>query len=121
MPFGPFQIGAYQLQLPFIESKHAAIWKLFTRVVVRFRQAERRIGNKQRTVRSVNEIVGAVEAFSFEAIHENRQRPIFLHTCDASVAVLIDGQSSLRVEASDHWSPVENIQRCLCRSTRYSF
>ena len=65
---GAFQIGAHQLQLGLIEGKHAAVGKPFTRVVVGFRQTERRIAKEERSVGAIDEIIGTVEPLAFVAV-----------------------------------------------------
>src|SRR5271157_4811759 len=79
-------------------AKDPAIGQLFPWIIEELRQSKWRIGEIQRSVRLVDEIVGTVEPLSFIAVSQHRKLTILLQANNATVAVLIDGEPPLLVE-----------------------
>src|SRR5271165_465231 len=79
-------------------AKDPAIGQLFPWIIEELRQSKWRIGEIQRSVRLVDEIVGTVESLSFIAVSQHGKLAVLLHANHAAVAVLVDGQPSLLVE-----------------------
>ena len=63
-----------------------------------FGKAKRRISKEQRAVRSIDKIVWTVEPLALITVSENGLRAIFLVMHDAMIAVLVNRESSLRIE-----------------------
>jgi hypothetical protein len=81
-----------------VEREYAAEGKLLARIVVEFRQSERRIGEKKRAVGAVHEIVGTVQTLTFILAGEHGDPAVFLHARDPTVAMFVDRQPALGVE-----------------------
>src|SRR5262249_17690396 len=92
------QVRGEELQSAVRPSIYAAERGLFAGVIEGFRQAKRRISEVERSVRFVHEIGRTVEPLALITVCENRQGAIFLETCHASVAVLIDRESILTIQ-----------------------
>src|SRR2546422_7590294 len=71
---------------------------LFSRVVEELGQPEGRVGEIERPIGPVNQVVGAVEPLSLVAVGKNGQRSVRLEAGHAAVAVLVDRQPALRIE-----------------------
>ena len=71
---------------------------MLARIVEELWKTERRIGEEERAVRSINEIVRTVKALALIAVRQHGLRPVVFVAHDAMTAVLIDGQPSLRIE-----------------------
>src|SRR5205823_1425291 len=95
---GSDQLGCGQLHLAVLDAEDAAERQLLARIVVDARQPERWVGEVERAVRAVDEVVGAVEALALVAIGEHRERAGALQASDAAVAVLVDGEPPVAVE-----------------------
>src|SRR5215831_6730504 len=93
------QFGRQQLQLAVVNRKNAAKRKLFPFVVEKLRQAERGIGEEQRSVGAINEIVGTVQSLAVIPVCDYRERAVRLEPCNAPVAMLADRKPPLRIES----------------------
>src|SRR6516165_115011 len=62
------------------------------------RQAERRVGEVQRPVRAVHQVMGAVQPLSYVTIGEHGDVTVRLDADDAPVPVLANGEPPVRVE-----------------------
>ena len=76
----------------------AAERQFLSRIGGELRQAERRIGEEQRAVRPVDQVVRRVQPLALETVGEDVDLAVGAKPGDTPVAVLVDGQAALRVE-----------------------
>src|SRR6266481_5175881 len=99
-PIRATQFVGQQLDL-FPVSRYAedtAVGQFFSWIVEELRESERRVGEIQRSVGLVDEVIGTVEPLSFVAVGQHRKLPVLFHANDPTIAVLVDGEPSLLIE-----------------------
>src|SRR5215469_2422845 len=80
------------------QAKHTAVGQFLSRIVEEFGQAERGVGEVQRPVRPVNEVVRAIEPLPFVAVSQYRQDAVLLETRHPTIAVFVDREATLSVQ-----------------------
>src|SRR5437868_4518851 len=92
------QIGGQQLDLLAIwrDAEYTAVGQFFTWIIEELRQPKRWIGEIQRSIRLVDEIVGTVEPPPFIAISEDCELAILLHTNHATTLPIENHRSPPR-------------------------
>ena len=105
MPFGPASSSVTSVTSPSRTAEDAAERQLLVGVVAHARQPERRVGEAQRAVGAVDEVVRAVEPAALEAVGEHGRVAVRVDADDAAVAVLADRQPARRGRTSSPFEP----------------
>src|SRR5437016_13591876 len=80
------------------QAEDTAVGQLLARIFEEFRKTERRVGEIQSSIGTVDEVIGAVQALALISIGQDGQLPVLLETRHTAVAVFVDGESLLRIE-----------------------
>src|SRR5205823_6461197 len=91
------EVRAHKPQLTVMDGIDPGEWHLAARVIMELWQSEGRIGEKQRAIAAIDEIVRRVQTLTIVAVGEDSGEAVLLDAHDAAVAVLAKGQPALRV------------------------
>src|SRR5581483_11361637 len=97
-PVGASQVGADQPQHAVFYGEHAAVRQFLARIVEELRKAEWRVGEVERSIRSIHQVIPTVKTFTIVAIGEHGNRTIGFKPRDTAVPVLIDGQPGQTIQ-----------------------
>src|SRR5262249_31326818 len=109
-PVWPAELTCQERELAIFPSVHPAEGQLLARIVEELWQTKGGIGDVQGAIRLVDQVVRAVEPLALVAVGEHGFTAIAFQPDHAAIAMLIDGETSLRIERE----PVRSRLPILC-------
>ena len=93
------EVRAHKPQPAVMDGIDPGEWGLATGIIMELWQSERRIGEKQRSIAAIDEIVWRVQTLTIVAVGEDGGEAVLLDADDAAVTVLAKGQPAFRVNS----------------------
>ncbi len=97
-PVGPRELRRPEANLPLDHGEDTTEGQLLPAIFEELRQPKGRIGEEEAAVRTIDEVVRAIQSLPLELVGEDGRGTGRLHPDDAPVAVLVDRKATLRIK-----------------------